>query len=104
MGTGEGITQLDQFEPERIASQILGMGDIIGLVNEIEEKIDKEKALKAMNKFKKGEDFDLEDYADQLKQMQNMGGMQNLLSKMPPLLLLQPKECCPKQTTFFLLW
>lgn len=83
IGMGEKIDALEPFHPERIASRILGMGDVLSLVEEIESKIDREKAEKVAKKVMKGKGFDLEDFRDQLSQMQNMGGMSSLMDKMP---------------------
>lgn len=83
LGIGEKIEGLEPFYPDRIASRILGMGDVLSLIEEIESKVDREKAEKLANKLKKGNSFDLNDFLEQLKQMRNMGGMASMLSKMP---------------------
>lgn len=85
IGVGEKIDALEPFYPDRIASRILGMGDILTLVEEVERKIDKAKAEKLIKKIKKGKGkvFDLEDFRDQLKQIHNMGGIMNIVSKLP---------------------
>ncbi|HGJ5876587.1 MAG TPA: signal recognition particle protein [Arsenophonus sp.] len=85
LGKGEKIDGLEPFYPDRIASRILGMGDVLSLIEEIESKIDREKAEKFAHKLKKGNSFDLNDFLEQLKQMRNMGGgsMASMLSKMP---------------------
>lgn len=83
IGVGEKIDALEPFYPDRIASRILGMGDIVSLVEEAERNIDKEKAEKLIKKIKKGKGFDLEDFRDQLKQIHNMGGVMGIMSKMP---------------------
>ena len=83
IGTGEKIDALEPFHPDRIASRILGMGDILTLVEEAEQKVDHEKAKKLAKKFQKGQSFDLADFLVQLQQMKNMGGVSNLLSKLP---------------------
>ena len=83
IGVGEKTDALEPFYPERIASRILGMGDVLSLVEEIESKIDKEKAEKVAKKVMKGKGFDLEDFRDQLSQMRNMGGMAGLMDKLP---------------------
>lgn len=85
IGTGEKTDALEPFYPDRIASRILGMGDILTLVEEAERKIDHEKAKKLAKKFQKGKAFDLEDFHTQLQQMRNMGGVSSLLSKLPGL-------------------
>lgn len=83
LGIGEKIDGLEPFYPDRIASRILGMGDVLSLIEEIESKVDREKAEKLAHKLKKGNSFDLNDFLEQLKQMRNMGGMASMLSKMP---------------------
>jgi signal recognition particle subunit SRP54 len=83
IGVGEKIDALEPFHPERIASRILGMGDIVSLVEEAERNIDKAKAEQLVKKIKKGKAFDLEDFRDQLKQIHNMGGVMNIMSKLP---------------------
>ena len=83
IGVGEKIDALEVFHPERMASRILGMGDVLTLVEEIEEKVDRDKADKLARKLKKGRGFDLSDLKDQLEQMMNMGGMAAMLEKLP---------------------
>lgn len=83
MGVGETIDGLDAFYPDRIASRILGMGDVMSLIEDAEQKIDKKKAEKLARKIKKGKKFDLEDFRDQIQQMNNMGGIASMLDKMP---------------------
>jgi signal recognition particle subunit SRP54 len=83
MGVGEKTTALDPFHPDRIASRILGMGDVLSLIEEAEQKLDKKKAEKLVKKIKKGKKFDLEDLRDQLQQMNNMGGITSMLDKLP---------------------
>lgn len=83
IGVGEKIDGLEPFFPDRIASRILGMGDVLSLVEEAERKLDKKKADKLAKKLKKGKTFDLEDLRDQFAQMKNMGGMANMLDKLP---------------------
>lgn len=83
MGMGEKTDALEAFHPERIASRILGMGDLMSLIEEAERTLDKKKAEKLAKKVKKGKGFDLEDFRDQLQQMKKMGGMSSLLDKMP---------------------
>ena len=83
MGVGEKAAALEVFHPERIASRILGMGDVLSLIEEAEQKIDKRKAERLARKVKKGRGFDLEDFRDQLQQMNNMGGIGSMLEKMP---------------------
>jgi len=83
MGMGESVDKLELFHPDRIASRILGMGDVLSLIEEAERKIDKNKADKLARKLQKGKRFDLEDFRDQIQQMNNMGGVSGLLDKMP---------------------
>jgi signal recognition particle subunit SRP54 len=83
LGMGEKTDALDPFHPDRIASRILGMGDVLSLIEQAEQTMDKEKADKLSKKLKKGKGFDLEDFRDQLQQMKNMGGLGGLLDKMP---------------------
>ncbi len=83
IGTGEKATELSPFYPDRIASRILGMGDVLSLIEEVEQKTDKDKAIKLAKKIKKGKGFTLVDFREQLNQMNNMGGIASLLDKMP---------------------
>ncbi|MDA3919959.1 MAG: signal recognition particle protein [Salinisphaera sp.] len=83
LGTGEKLEALEPFHPDRVASRILGMGDVLSLVEEAEQKVDKQKAEKLAKKLQKGKGFDLDDLADQLRQMQEMGGLGALMEKMP---------------------
>ena len=83
LGVGEKTAALDPFHPDRLASRILGMGDMMSLIEEAEQKVDKQKAERLARKVKKGKKFDLEDFRDQLQQMNNMGGMASMLEKMP---------------------
>jgi len=82
MGTGEALDKLEDFHPKRIASRILGMGDVVSLVERASETIDAEEAEKIARKMKKGE-FDFEDLASQLRQMRKLGGMQGVLGMLP---------------------
>jgi signal recognition particle subunit SRP54 len=83
MGVGEKIEALEPFHPDRIASRILGMGDVLSLVEEIEQKVDRKQAEKLANKVKSGKGFSLEDFRDQLVQMKSMGGMMGMMDKLP---------------------
>ena len=83
IGMGEKVDALEPFHPDRIASRILDMGDVLSLIEEVERKVDKDKAEKLAAKFKKGKAFDLEDFRDQLQQMKNMGGVMGLMDKLP---------------------
>ena len=75
VGVSEKMDGLEPFHPERMASRILGMGDILSLVEEAHAKVDEQEAQKLAEKFKKGKDFDLEDFKSQLQQMKKMGGL-----------------------------
>lgn len=83
IGSGEKTDALEAFHPDRIASRILGMGDVVSLVEEVTAKVDHKKAEKFARKMQKGKNFDLNDLKEQLEQMANMGGMASLLDKMP---------------------
>lgn len=83
MGVGEKTTALEVFHPERVVSRILGMGDVLSLVEEAQQKLDANSAKKLANKLKKGKDFDLEDFREQLQQMSKLGGVTALLDKLP---------------------
>ncbi len=83
MGVGEKTDALEAFHPDRMASRILGMGDVLSLVEEIEDKVEKDKAEKLAKKLRKGRGFDLIDLKDQLEQMMNMGGLGAMLDKLP---------------------
>ena len=90
IGMGEKAEALEPFYPDRIASRILGMGDMLSLIEEAEKKVDKQKAEQLARKIKKGKGFDLEDFKEQLKQMQNMGGVSSIMDKMPGVGALPP--------------
>lgn len=83
IGGGEKIDALEPFHPERIASRILGMGDILTLIEDVERKADKEAQEKLAKKLKKGKGFDLDDFKQQLLQMNSMGGITGMMSKLP---------------------
>ena len=83
VGVGEKPDGLDVFHPDRAASRILDMGDVLSLVEEVEQKVDKDKAQKLAEKVAEGKKFDLNDMRDQLEQMQNMGGLSGLMDKLP---------------------
>lgn len=83
MGMGEKVDALEPFYPDRIASRILDMGDVLSLIEEVERKVDKQKAEKLASKLKKGKGFDLEDFREQLAQMNNMGGLSGMMDKLP---------------------
>ncbi len=83
IGSGEKTDALEAFHPDRIASRILGMGDILSLVEQAQEKVDQDKAQRLARKVKKGKGFDLEDLRDQFAQMDKMGGLGSLVDKLP---------------------
>jgi len=83
LGVGEKTAALEPFHPDRVASRILGMGDVLSLVEEAHQQVDQDKAAKLARKLQKGKGFDLEDFRDQLQQMLSMGGMTSLLDKLP---------------------
>ena len=83
LGIGEKIDGIEAFHPDRVASRILGMGDVMTLIEEAEQKVDKQKAEKLVKKLKKGKGFDLADYRDQVAQMNNMGGIESMMDKLP---------------------
>jgi signal recognition particle subunit SRP54 len=83
LGVGEKTTALEAFYPDRLAARILGMGDVLGLVEEVSRAADREKAEEFAQKLAKGKGFDLEDFRDQLLQMEKMGGLASLMEKLP---------------------
>nr|WP_086940944.1 signal recognition particle protein [Thaumasiovibrio occultus] len=83
LGVGEKTDALEPFHPDRVASRILGMGDVLSLIEDLERNVDKEKAEQLAKKFKEKKGFDLADFRDQLQQMKNMGGMMGMLDKLP---------------------
>lgn len=83
IGMGEKPDALEPFHPDRIASRILGMGDMLSLIETIEQKVDREKAEKFAQKIKKGQSFDMNDFREQLQQMESMGGVSAMLDKLP---------------------
>ncbi|MFI3122448.1 MAG: signal recognition particle protein [Methylococcales bacterium] len=83
IGMGEKTNALEPFHPDRMASRILDMGDMLSLIEQIEQSVDKEKAEKLVQKIKKGKGFDLEDFKEQLVEMQKMGGIGSMMDKMP---------------------
>ena len=83
VGVGEKPDGLDVFHPDRAAGRILGMGDVLSLVEQVEQQVDQDKARKLAEKVAKGKKFDLNDMRDQLEQMQNMGGLSGLMDKLP---------------------
>lgn len=83
LGVGEKSEALEPFHPDRIASRILGMGDVLSLIEDAERKIDKKKADKLARKIQKGRGFDLEDLRDQMHELKNMGGLGSMMDKLP---------------------
>jgi signal recognition particle subunit SRP54 len=83
LGTGEKLTGLEAFDPKRIAGRILGMGDIVGLVEQAQREVDSAQAEKIAQKIQKGKGLTLQDFMEQLQQMQKLGGLQQMLDKMP---------------------
>jgi signal recognition particle subunit SRP54 len=82
-GVGEKLTGLEPFHPERIASRILGMGDVLTLIEEVQKGVDRKEAEKLAHKVKTGKGFDLEDFKQQIVQMKKMGGLSALVDKLP---------------------
>ena len=82
-GIGEKLAGIEEFHPERMAARILGMGDILGLVEEAHRTVDQEKAQEFVKKMKSGKGFDLNDFKDQIGQMRKMGGLSSMLDKLP---------------------
>lgn len=83
IGVGEKVTGIEPFHPERLASRILGMGDVLSLIEDVQKHVDQEEAQKLMKKMKSGKGFDLEDFKAQMVQMKKMGGMSALMDKLP---------------------
>jgi len=83
IGVGEKTDALEPFHPDRVASRILGMGDVLSLVEEVSRKVDRDKAEKLAKKVSRGEGFSLEDFRDQMQQMSGMGGVAGLMDKLP---------------------
>ncbi|WP_367607343.1 signal recognition particle protein [Legionella sp. W05-934-2] len=83
MGRGEKIEALEPFHPDRVASQILGMGDMLSLIEQVESKAEKAQNQKLAQKIKKGKNFDLNDFMQQIQQMNEMGGISSMIGKLP---------------------
>ncbi|MCK3655376.1 signal recognition particle protein [Pasteurellaceae bacterium Macca] len=83
LGVGEKTDALEPFHPDRVASRILGMGDVMSLIEDLQRSVDQEKAEKMAQKFKKGDAFTLDDFREQLVEMKKMGGMMSMLDKLP---------------------
>lgn len=97
LGVGEKTDALEVFHPERIASRILGMGDVLSLVEDVTRKVDREQAERFAERMKKGKDFDLNDLHEQLGQLQNMGGLSALMDKLPAHLTKQAQAAQPNE-------
>ena len=82
-GVGEKLSGLEPFHPERMASRVLGMGDVLSLIEDAKKGIDEEKAVAFAKKLKSGKSFDLNDFKEQMSQMKNMGGISSLMDKLP---------------------
>ena len=82
-GVGEKLTALEPFHPDRMASRILGMGDVLSLIEDVQKSVDHEEAARLAKKVKSGKDFDLEDFKQQIAQMKKMGGLAALADKLP---------------------
>ncbi len=83
VGTGEKVDALEAFEPARFAARILGMGDVVGLVEQVQRQVDREQMERLATKVKRGQELGLDDFREQLKQLVNMGGLEQLLDKLP---------------------
>jgi signal recognition particle subunit SRP54 len=83
VGVGEKLSGIEVFHPERMASRILGMGDVLSLIEEAQRSVDHAEALKTVQKLKSGKGFDLEDFKAQIQQMRKMGGLGSLIDKLP---------------------
>ena len=83
IGVSEKVDGLEPFYPDRMASRILGMGDVLGLIEQAHKNVDMAEAQKVADKIKSGKNFDLEDFKTQIGQMRKMGGMQSLMDKLP---------------------
>ena len=83
IGVGEKVSGLEAFHPERMASRLLGMGDVLSLIEEAQRGVDQEEAQKLAKKLKSGKSFDLEDFKQQMQQMKKMGGINAMMDKLP---------------------
>ena len=97
LGVGEKTDALEVFHPERIASRILGMGDVLSLVEDVTKKVDREQAQRFAEKMKKGKEFDLNDLHEQLGQLQKLGGLGALMDKLPAQLTKQAQAAQPNE-------
>ena len=98
LGTGEKTDALEDFHPSRIAGRILGMGDVVSLVEKAAANIDAEKAARIAERMRKGQ-FDLNDMREQLRQMANMGGIGGLMGVMPGIAKMKNRSRQPGSTT-----
>jgi signal recognition particle subunit SRP54 len=83
LGVGEGMQALEAFDAQRVASRILGMGDVVALVEQAYQAADQEKSQALAKKIAKGKGFDLDDFREQLRQMEKMGGLASVVDKLP---------------------
>jgi len=83
VGVGEKLSGIEIFHPERMANRVLGMGDVLSLLEEAQRSVDKDEALKTVQKLKSGKGFDLEDFKSQMQQMKKLGGLSSLVDKLP---------------------
>jgi signal recognition particle subunit SRP54 len=94
VGTGEKVDALESFEPARFAARILGMGDVVGLVEQVQKSVDRDEMERLAGKVKEGRQLSLEDYREQLRQLVSMGGLEQLLDKLPG---LKPQQLAAAQ-------
>ena len=97
IGVSEKVSGLEVFYPERISSRILGMGDIVGLVEEAQKNVDIKEAEKIADKLKSGKNFDLDDFKNQIGQMKKMGGVGAMMDKLPSQLVGNASKIDPEQ-------
>jgi signal recognition particle subunit SRP54 len=83
LGVGEKVEALEPFHPERVASRILGMGDVLSLVEQVQRDVDRDKAAELADKLSKGKGFDFNDLREQMRQLEKLGGLESLMDKMP---------------------
>jgi signal recognition particle subunit SRP54 len=95
-GTGEKVTGLEAFHPDRMASRILGMGDVLSLIEDVTKSVDRVEAEKLARKVKSGKGFDLEDFKQQVAQMRKMGGVSALMDKLPAQLAQAAAQGAPQ--------
>ncbi len=99
LGVGEAMDALEAFHPDRVASRILGMGDVLSLVEEVERKVDRQKAERLAKKMVKGKEFDLEDMREQLLQVQGMGGLHAMMDKFPGMEQMRNRMLLPDNSS-----